>query len=308
MTPQTAQPARKFPTSRRHDQICTLTTDNIAQLRDRLIFVQWDPSATHPTLANSNIVADGVPIPIILVRTASFVPVLEALSDLPRTFPARILRRLKEHVYALVQTNDPKQRLYVKDIDEAGDETGEIDVVFGVGAIEAVRNVGYRGLNREDLVRDVLEENSSYDAAQVIASVLPRLLRRGSGYVPVFRYLRLAGMLDGEGALLRSSELDGKVVQAAVAGLDKFAPPKQYTTKEAAIRAAYVSFADLASKMEPSDVVMYAPLLEATKLQPEPIRRFLLDNGQLSRQGNALVQTQYVKLVCIFDWLKNRTR
>src|SRR5690606_25157985 len=125
-------------------------------------------------------------------------------------------------------------------------------------------------------------------------------------YLPLFRYLRLAGLLADDGTLVADHGLPTKVKRRAMCTLDYFQPPQWYQKKRQSVERKYNSFADVVSDKTPSDVVMYAPLLDATKLQPEPIRRFLIDNEQLLSQGNDLVKTQYIKLVCIFDWLKNR--
>ena len=109
-----------------------LTTENIDQLRDRLILVRWDALVDVPRWEDSVIVASGFSIPVRTVTTNSFLPVFQCLASLPRKFPARILRRLKEHVYELVHDNDPQERLYVVDLDRDTDPS-EVKIVYGVG-------------------------------------------------------------------------------------------------------------------------------------------------------------------------------
>lgn len=109
-----------------------LTTDNIDQLRDRLIFVRWDPNEPDYKWEDSNFVTLGFPIPIKTITTNSFKPIFEALTSLHRKFPARVLRRLKEHVYRLVHDNDPADQLHVMDLDQDTDPS-QIKVVYGVG-------------------------------------------------------------------------------------------------------------------------------------------------------------------------------
>jgi hypothetical protein len=109
-----------------------LTSENIDQLRDRLIIVRWDSSEESYRWQDSTIVTHGFSIPVKTVTTASFKGIFECLSNLPRKFPARILRRLKEHVYELVHDNDPADRLHVMDIDDDTD-VSRIKVVYGVG-------------------------------------------------------------------------------------------------------------------------------------------------------------------------------
>ena len=109
-----------------------LTSANINQLRDRLILVQWDADEVSYRWENNTIVTHGFPIPVKTIVTSSFIPVFNCLASLPRKFPARILRRLKEHIYQLVLDNDPADQLHVLDIDDDSDMS-KIKVVYGVG-------------------------------------------------------------------------------------------------------------------------------------------------------------------------------
>ncbi len=109
-----------------------LTSENINQLRDRLILVRWDQEEESYRWEDNTIVTHGFPIPVKTVVTSSFIPVFDCLSSLQRKFPARILRRLKEHVYHLVLDNDPTNQLHVLDIDDDSD-LSKIKVVYGVG-------------------------------------------------------------------------------------------------------------------------------------------------------------------------------
>jgi hypothetical protein len=110
-----------------------LTTENIDKLRDRLVLVRWDPQAETYRWEDSVVVASGFSIPVKTVTTNSLLSVYECLASLPRKFPARILRRLKEHVYELVHDNDPADRLYVVDIDDDNVDLAKVKVVYGVG-------------------------------------------------------------------------------------------------------------------------------------------------------------------------------
>jgi hypothetical protein len=109
-----------------------LTSTNIDQLRDRLIFVHWEPDRTGFQINDTNIITERFNIPVKVISSAQFTPIYEALCEVPRKFPARMLRRLKQHVYNLVQDNDPDNHLYVVDIDNDSD-LSMLDVVFGVG-------------------------------------------------------------------------------------------------------------------------------------------------------------------------------
>ncbi len=109
-----------------------LTSNNIDQLRDRLILVHWELDRDGFQINDTNIITTRFNIPVKIISTSQFTPIFEALCEVPRKFPARMLRRLKQHVYNLVQDNDPDNHLRVLDIDNESD-LSRLDVVFGVG-------------------------------------------------------------------------------------------------------------------------------------------------------------------------------
>ncbi|WP_411093241.1 SIR2 family protein [Streptomyces sp. 049-1] len=108
-----------------------LTQENIENLRDRLIFVQWEPSA-EPSVDPYTIMMNDYPLSVLRVTVNDFVDVFTILSELKRSFPAKLLRRLKEQVYDLVLADDPHNRLVVADIDDKA-RSEDFEVVFGVG-------------------------------------------------------------------------------------------------------------------------------------------------------------------------------
>lgn len=275
-----------------------LTTETLPHLRDRLIFIQWDASAIEGEIGNGSIVASGYSIPVVTVKLASFLPIFEALASLRRRFPARLLRRLKQHVYELVLSGDPHEQLFVKDLEDDSDPS-KIDVVFGVGAISTLKEKGYRGLSRDDLVRDVILDDQSYNALAVVRQTLPSIFRSGTRYVPVFKYLRSG--LAVEPSLL--AELGQRVAAAARRDQSSFSPPLQYRKKGAALASEVASLAELLGHCSRFDVLMYAPLLPKDKLDKDVLKAFLVENIDLLQSSSSIHQTQFIKLVCLYDWL-----
>ncbi|QOF76084.1 SIR2 family protein [Variovorax sp. 38R] len=280
-----------------------LTSANIDSLRDRLIFVTWDKDSATPKMQAGNIVVpEGYAIPVLEIRAASFKPVYEALMGIPRAFPAKVLRRLKEHVYTLVRDNDPHKTLYVKDLDEADEDGEHIEIVYGVGAISAIKGVGYTGLARKDLLEDLLHENKNYTASSIVSESLPVILK-ANRYVPVFRYLHLAKMLDEKGRVRKDVVLDPRVAKAASATLETFKPPRDYAKKAPHLLEQAGSFEGYLHSMPPEDVVMYLGGLPEEKILINPLREYLKAHEATLEQGNTLIQTQFIKAVCIYDYL-----
>src|SRR6185369_11553110 len=107
-----------------------LTTQNIEKLRDRIIFLNY--STSGHSVEKTEFLVDSFQIPLIKISTDSFIPIFEALSEVKRKFPAKILRKLKEHVYDLVKDSEANlDKLYVQDIEDETDFS-KLEVVFGV--------------------------------------------------------------------------------------------------------------------------------------------------------------------------------
>ena len=282
-----------------------LTQKNIDQLRDRLIFVEWsegaEPSIGPATLLLENL-NEQFQLSVIKITVPDFVDVLTALTQLRRSFPARLLRRLKEQVYELVLTNDPHNRLVVSDIEDSTPDR-DIDIVMGVG-IRAKSSVGYVGLTRENLIDDVLADRHSYEAREVVDKSLPQILRF-PGYVPVYKYLRAVDALDETGAVRSSAKISDKIVKMAekISSRNGLAASADIATKASARLADVNSVADLETQYEVRGVFTYGTCMQPEKVDPDELRNFLNLHQQLRHEPWA--QTQYIKLVCFLDWLEN---
>ena len=278
-----------------------LTQRNIDQLRDRLIFVEWAEGA-DPSIGPATIMIEKFVLPVIKITVPDFVEVFTALTQLRRSFPARLLRRLKEQVYELVLTNNPHNRLVVTDIDDTTPDR-DIDIVMGVG-IRAKSSVGYVGLTRENLIDDVLADRRSYDAQEVVAKSLPHILRF-QGYVPVHKYLRAIDALDETGAVKASAEISDKIVRLAekISSSRGLAASADIASKAPARLADVNSIADLEAQYEAKGVINYGTCMPPGKVDPDELRTFLNLHQQLRHEPWA--QTQYIKLVCFLDWIEN---
>lgn len=82
-----------------------LTKDRLAELSDRLFFVEYDFAAKGDDMFK-RIIGDSLPLTV--VRTRDFTTIYDVLSQRKRVIPAKTLRKVKAHLYDLVRTNDPK--------------------------------------------------------------------------------------------------------------------------------------------------------------------------------------------------------
>lgn len=278
-----------------------LTSANLERLRDRLLFVRWDPNATQPTFVKTAVAVEGFTIPVIEMTVADFAGVFTVLGGLRRQFPARLLRQLKEHVYDLVLTSEPDSRLHVQDIAADADLT-DLDVVFGVGMVHRLSGQGYVGLSRRNLLLDVLRPDSDYEPRRVVDEALPVVIK-GPGSKPIYRYLRGAGLLDDSGALKPDAVVDARVTKHVEQAAAPFLTPKAYVKKaERLVAAAGSDLAVLIRDNTHTDTLHSVAAIPREDLDLDLLRRFLDDNkGSLDRQ-HSVDPTAWAKLVCLYDY------
>ena len=225
-----------------------------------------------------------------------FREVYEVLGGLRRGFPAKLLRQLKEQVYELVPEDNPQGRLHVVELDKDDDLSG-VEVVFGVGAIEALRS--YVGLDRDDLIEDVVN-GGNLNAGRVVQEALPKILT-GPANVPIFKYLREAGMLDAEGELLET-DVPKKVANRVRARPKKLGVIDQFKAAADKAVAEHKTLKELSENLEPFWVFQYIPALSEDEVDPEELRRYLIKHEDMYESRS--YRSQWAKIVCLYDWLQ----
>lgn len=281
-----------------------LTTASINKLRDRLIFIRWEASSPESDLIPTEMVLpDSLPLPILTLQVANFSGVFRSLANLPRKFPARLLRRLKEHVYRLVLENDPQDRLYVQELSSSADMS-TVDVVFGVGTIDKIQKTGYRGLRRIDLITDLLRDDLGLDSRLVVSDALPDILR-GPRLVPAFKHLRRAGFLTDSGDLRTDhGALDVRVIQLVKEAENRCKPAASYQKKAKSVLSGFSSIATLVQERSVADVFWYGCLIPPELVNPDELKEFLVQNWTYLESPKT--STQFWKLACYYDMLTYR--
>jgi hypothetical protein len=214
-----------------------------------------------------------------------------------RKFPAKVLRRLKEHVYELVQRQDPRGQLYVLDL-EKEDDGSKVDIVYGVGAAKEMGPVGYSRIHRDQLVRDIVFDDSGFRPDMLVKHTLPDLLTSKAN-VPVFKYLRGAGYVGPNAATLTS--LDTKVQQSATRTRASFAATKSLERKRSTIENLRGGIPVLAEKFDVLHCAEFIFLLPDFRLTVNDLAAFLEANfSSLIKSSPSTTR----KLVCLLDWFK----
>lgn len=125
-------------------------------------------------------------IPLTRIKANSYEPIYGVLSGLNQKISASFLRKIKEHIYELVVTNNPSEKLCVVDFNNETD-LDKVDVVIGIG-IDA--NKKWRShidtYGRFDIAKDTLEECFNLDPEELCYKTLPKLCRAGT-WIPVWK-------------------------------------------------------------------------------------------------------------------------
>jgi hypothetical protein len=278
-----------------------LTENNIGELRDQLIFIEW-AEGTEPSVGPHTFMIDGFVLPVLQIKIPNFTAAFTALAELHRSFPAKLLRRLKEQIYDLVLTDDPHHRLVVADIEDTTDDR-DLDVVFGVGIHAKFGQEGYVGLTRDQLVDDILGNRASYDPHQIVYGTLPRILPT-SGYVPIYKYLRGVGALDDAGAIKSDANVSDKITRMADKIRGGMSASAEIARKAPAVLAGINSITELEAEHGEDGVLNYGTCMPPDRVDPDQLRDFLNANPRL-RDDDSWRKTQYIKLTCFLDWLEN---
>lgn len=268
--------------------------ENAERLRKKIIFVDWKPDS-QPEIHESEISIDGTMIPITRIVTENYQWIYDTLAIRNRALPAWLLRNLKEQVYDLVNSDDPKRRLmYVKDISDAANDptsnTADIDVVFGVGA--RILKKGLIGLSRWDLVDDILDDPSlQLDPTDILKIVLPRFPI--ATYVPIFKYLHAADLLDDPQST-DFSDIPEKVVT-------RFTTYSSHFTS-LSMNTSLLSISELYKANEPRWIADNSWNLPQYTNDTEGLRTFLIEHR--SWKDNSYLGVQYAKLAVVYDWMR----
>lgn len=169
-------------------------SSKLDRLRRNLIFVQRS-SGKGDSITNSSITIQEISLPITVIETDNFCHVYQALHDVRRKIPVKILRMCKEQIYELAYySNDNKQheKLYVMDIEKITNyEDVEVIVGFGIqDKVKQINDLGYLNIENKDILIDAIENDSKYDSKKLLTLVIadsPLNVK----YIPIFKYLRL---------------------------------------------------------------------------------------------------------------------
>lgn len=270
-----------------------LDQNQVNELSNRLFFVEYvHDHESEPIIDKYEFEIGGAILPLTRIRTKEYTEILNVLSFLNQKFPAALLRKMKEHIYELVSTNDPTEKIAVVDFDTDTD-LDKVDVVIGVG-VSGRAEKSYETFSRFDIAEDVLYGNKDFEVNELISKTLPKLIK-ATTWTPVCKYYN---------AIEDKDDVDAKIKSAVNRPIDDWQNGNPYSYKAQTIRETYNNINEVTAANTPDKAVKIILLLEIEKLDLKVLEQFLKDNFNLTQDIQQ--SSYYMKLVCLYDRLKNK--
>lgn len=280
-------------------------------LQNKLLFVEWKPELSEADISDSVIHKK---IPVKYVQAASYKEIFEVLCETKKRIPAHLFRTIKDELYELVLTDDPKGKLYVRDSEKVEEDVNATEFVVGYGAISMVKKSesmaakGLVGLERADLIREVVFENGDYDWAQVVNGVLPNICK-GNSRIPVFHFLKQAELLEANGNLKADVELVEGVLSRFDINPENFQSQGGDKQRSENIPAVKVGVNELYIAHDFGLFLRMMPYMDTGLIKRDldellKILKKHIDNAM----STPSLSSNFCKLVCLYDFVKNSNR
>ena len=278
-----------------------LTESKYDQLKDRLIFVRrLSSKESSDSITSTAITLNGRPLPVTLIETDNFGKVYNALSRCARKFPAKILRKLKSHIYDIVLTNDKKNQIACLDIDKDHPDS-KLEVVYGVGVISQVGNIGYEGIHIDHILKNIISIDGNYVYEQLILHTLPQLLRNSSN-VPIYKYLRGVGFYD-KPPKITNDKLPDKIRELLAKSKRTFEPGSVTKKMQKQIRDSKLGIFEIAEKYGIPKALQYVHYIDVSRVNYDDAMSFMAKKFDELWADEGL-KTYIRKLVCMLDYMK----
>lgn len=280
-----------------------LTSENIKKLQDRLIFIQWETSIKGANFSNDTISVNGKRIPVKTITVPNYKSLFKALTRIERKFPARMLRQLKEHVYELVLSNDKSSKLYVQSIDDANQNIADLEVVFGVGAINKVAGAGYKSIGRKELIDNLIHENKPLDNSKVISVTLPELLKN-TKHTPFFKFLSESNLIKDQNLTNIKDERIIKHFNESKKIEHYYPTLSSYLKKKDEIFNERLSLYEFIRKYDFLYFLKVFAFIDKELFNCSELLNLINENIETMNSNNTSDKSNFFRLICYYDYCK----
>lgn len=273
-----------------------LSLENLAKLKERLIFIEWNNDGQEDDISTySKSFEGGKSIDMTRIRLKNYEVLYQALLENKAKYNAPMLRRLKEDIYELVQTNKPTGRIRTVGLED-DERLEDVEVVIGVGILAEFGKKGYSLYTAEEIYRDVVFDDMHIEAELVVHETLPVLLKYHSGSIPIYKYI---SQVEGELPPKVNSEIKQQYEDLLSRTIKK---NSDY------LKLPYKSISDLRKVYADTKCLQLIPLLGQDRIGIDQLHQLLKDvmtkQHDMIKNGKPSEKTDLRRTIKIFDWLK----
>ncbi|MDA8212311.1 MAG: SIR2 family protein [Clostridia bacterium] len=272
-----------------------LSPDNLAKLKERLIFIEWNNSGQEDDISTySKSFEGGKSIEMTRIRLKNYEVLYQALLENKAKYNAPMLRRLKEDIYELVLTNKPTGKIRTVGLED--ERLEDVEVVIGVGVLAEFGKKGYSLYTAEEIYRDVVFDDMNLEADLVVHDTLPVLLKHHGGSIPIYKYI---SQVEGE----LPPKVDSEIKHNYEDLLNR-----TIKSNTDYLKLPYKSVNDLRKVYSDVKCLQLIPLLGQDRIDISELHDFLRDimtkQPDLITNGKINEKINLRRIIKIFDWLK----
>lgn len=163
-----------------------LSNEHLQKLENRLIFIEY--SQTDEKVERVSMYFDsGNAIPMTKITTNNFADIYEGIINTTITIKPYILRQIRKEIYELAKITNPVSKIYAVSLNNIDEIPEDSNLMLSVGVYNNEYGKSVKG---EMLYEDVIFNNKAFPSEFIVKEVLPELLIRNRGGLPIFKYLK----------------------------------------------------------------------------------------------------------------------
>lgn len=169
----------------------SLTEKQLKNIAKRMFFVDWNKGVTKAEIGTLVInFSNGRSITVTRIILNDFTELYRVLEKNKAKYPTKILRYMKEDIYKLVLTNDPKDKMLLSLPSEkmTKNEIQNVEFVYGFGVIDLAKR-GYSMPTPVEIYRDILLDDAKFNPDTILSRTIPEL-NRVYGKMPGYKYFK----------------------------------------------------------------------------------------------------------------------
>lgn len=283
-----------------------LSAASVAKLEGNLIFVRRVHSGAPSAMVSSSFTIDGTNIPMLFaqVRNEEYGQVFEALKQLRPKLPTKVVAQLKSEVYRIIDSDNPNEEIYVRDIESLDDEViaNQLEVVVGVGIRDKLGALGFVGINREHLLDDLIEPDPKLRgekaAREVLETVIPPI--QLPVYVPVFKYLARAGFLDELGHMKADAPVNDRIRTRVSQYENRLKPYAAAGRRPKKLAEEHQTVAALRANAQPRETLEALMCLDRSTIDRSELLGLLVE--QRHEHPTEMAST-LARAICLYDYI-----